>query len=280
MTSPPADRPVAEPSAPLDPPALLDLAVRSARAAGAELMRRYGHVHVVATKSSATDVVSDADRASEALLVSMLRGERPDDGVFGEEGASIPTRSGITWVVDPLDGTVNYLYRLGHFAVSVAAQDALGSVVGAVFDPVADRLFTAMRGGGSYLDGQRLAVNDPVPVDRALLATGFGYAADRRAAQGALIAHLLPQVQNIRRFGSAALDLGAVASGRMDAYLEEGVQAWDIAAGSLIATEAGAVVTTATPTGAPTGILAAGPALHARLTALIDGWARGRHPGS
>jgi myo-inositol-1(or 4)-monophosphatase len=259
-----------------DTDALGDLAVRAARAAGDELLRRYGHVVGLATKSSATDPVSDADRASEALLARMIRAERPDDGILGEEGAAVNGRSGITWVVDPLDGTVNYLYQLDNFSVSVAAQDADGSIVGVVFDPVRDRLFSAVRGSGAYQDGRLLRVNDPVPVSRALLATGFGYAAERRAAQGAMIAHLLPQVRDIRRFGSAALDLCAVAAGTVDGYLEEGVQAWDVAAGGLIAAEAGAAVSTATPTGAPSGIFAAGPALHAELGALVDGWAARR----
>lgn len=255
---------------------LLDLAKRAARAAGDELLRRYGHVEGLATKSTATDPVSDADREAERILVTTILGDRPDDGIIGEEGTDRPGASGLTWVVDPLDGTVNYLYQLDNFSVSVAAQDAAGSVVGVVYDPVRDRLFSAVRGSGAYLDGRSLRVNDPVPVSRALLATGFGYAAERRAAQGAMIAHLLPLVRDIRRFGSAALDLCSVAAGTVDGYLEEGVQAWDVAAGGLIAAEAGATVTTATPTGAPTGIFAAGPALHAELAALVDGWAARR----
>lgn len=269
MTVPPADAPDVLAA---DPVVLLDLAARAARAAGAELLRRYGHVAGLSTKSSATDPVSDADRASEELLAGMLQAERPDDGILGEEGASVPSRSGITWVVDPLDGTVNYLYQLDNFSVSVAAQDGDGSLVGAVYDCTRDRMFTALRGGGAFRDGRRLTVNDPVDVERALLATGFGYAAERRASQGAMIAHLLPQVRDIRRIGSAALDLCAVADGAVDGYLEEGVQAWDVAAGGLIAAEAGAVVSIATPTGAPTGIFAAGPALHAAMTAIIGAW--------
>jgi myo-inositol-1(or 4)-monophosphatase len=256
--------------------ALLDLAMRAAWAAGEELLRRYGHVAGLATKSSATDPVSDADRASEALLVGMIRAERPDDAILGEEGASVSGSSGLTWVVDPLDGTVNYLYQLDNFSVSVAAQDVAGSVVGVVYDPTGGRLFSAVRGSGASQDGRRLLVNDPVPVERALLATGFGYAAERRAAQGSMIAHLLPRVRDIRRLGSAALDLCAVAAGTVDGYLEEGVQAWDVAAGGLIAAEAGATVTVATPTGAPTGIFAAGPALHAQLGALVDAWVGSR----
>ena len=179
----------------------------------------------------------------------MITAERPQDGVLGEEGADRPSESGLIWVVDPLDGTVNYLYQLGNWAVSVAVEDDAGAVVGVVHDPVAGRTFTAIRGGGARLDGRVLRVNDPVPMHRALVATGFGYLPERRATQGALIARLLPRIRDIRRYGSAALDLCAVAAGHLDAYFEEGVQRWDVAAGGLVAREAGAVMTPCTPTG-------------------------------
>jgi myo-inositol-1(or 4)-monophosphatase len=268
---------------PVDPNALLDLAVRAARLGGGELLRRYGHVEGLATKSSATDPVSDADRASERLITELILRERPDDGFVGEEGAFREGDSGIRWLIDPLDGTVNYLYQLDNFSVSVAALDADGPLAGAVLDPTRDRLYTAVRGAGAFHDGVRLRVNDPVPLDRALLATGFGYTPERREAQAALIAALLPRVQNIRRLGSAALDLCLLAAGRVDAYLEEGVQAWDTAAGGLIAAEAGAQVSPATPSGADSGVLAAGPALHAVLAEAVDEWsarwrARERRP--
>ncbi len=250
---------------------LLDLAVRSARAAGAELLSRYGHIEGLDTKSSATDPVSDADRAAEAMIVRMLLAERPDDGLIGEEGASRPSDSGITWVIDPLDGTVNYLYQLDNFSVSIAAEDGAGGLVGAVFDPVMDRMYTAIRGQGALVDGRPLRVNDPVPMDRALLATGFGYSTGRRAAQAAIVAGLLPQIRDIRRFGSAALNLCEVAGGRIDAFWEEGVNHWDVAAGGLIAVEAGAVMTTSTLTDAVTGWLVAGPALHGALTEALSG---------
>jgi myo-inositol-1(or 4)-monophosphatase len=171
-----------------------------------------------------------------------------------------------------LDGTVNYLYGLDNFSVSVAALDANGPLVGVVLDPTRDRLYTAIRGAGAFHRGTRLRVNDPVALDRALLATGFGYLAARREAQASLIAALLPRIRDIRRIGSAALDLCAVAAGRVDAYLEEGVQAWDTAAGGLIAAEAGAVVTRATPSGAESGVLVAGPSLHAALAVAVDDW--------
>ena len=254
-----------------DGSALLDLALRAARGAGTELLSRYGRIEGLATKSSSTDPVSDADRAAEQLLVELIRRERPDDGLISEEGATRPSRSGITWVIDPLDGTVNYLYELGNFSVSIAAEDADGAIVGVVHAPASGRTFAAVRGAGAIGDGQRLQVNDPVPLERALLATGFAYTRDKRALQGELIARMLPQIRDVRRFGSAALDLCYVASGAVDAYFEEGTNHWDIAAGSLIAREAGAVVTTTQmPTGGPTGCLAAGPALHAELDRALS----------
>lgn len=261
MTPPRADSP--------DSAALLDLAVSAARAAGAELLSRYGHIQGLDTKSSATDPVSDADRAAESMIVRMLLEQRPGDGLIGEEGAAKPSDSGVTWVIDPLDGTVNYLYELDNFSVSIAAQDSSGGLVGAVFDPVQDRMYTAVRGGGAFAGNRRLRVNDPVPLGRALVATGFGYSAARRAAQGAIIARLLPQIRDIRRFGSAALNLCEVAGGRLDAYYEEGVNHWDVAAGGLIAMEAGALMSTITITDAPTGWVVAGPGLHAELTAAL-----------
>ena len=171
---------------------LLDLAVRGARAAGAELMARYGHVQGLDTKTSATDPVSDADRAAEMILVELIVQERPQDGLLGEEGAARESRSGLRWVIDPLDGTVNYLYQLDNFSVSVAVEDADGPLVGVVLNPVNGHLYRAIRGGGAAVDGRPLRVNDPVLMERALIATGFGYSVERRRAQGALVAELLP----------------------------------------------------------------------------------------
>ena len=248
---------------------LLELAESAARAAGNELLRRFGQVEGLDTKSSQTDPVSDADRASEALLTRLLLSQRPGDGILGEEGADRPSSSGITWVVDPLDGTVNYLYGLGSWAVSVAADDAEGTLIGVVHDPLTKRAFTGIRGVGAWLDGKPIRVNDPVPLDRALLTTGFSYDAGRRVAQAELITELLGHMRDIRRIGSAALDLCFVAAGMADAYLEEDAKHWDWAAGALIVRAAGGVVSEATPTGGKTGILAAGPALHADLTTLL-----------
>ena len=253
----------------VDTDVLLDLAIRGAHAAGAELMARYGHIQGLDTKTSATDPVSDADRAAEAILVEMITGERPGDGLLGEEGAARESRSGIRWVIDPLDGTVNYLYQLDNFSVSVAAEDEQGGLVAVVHNPAIGRTYRAIRGAGAAVDGRQLRVNDPVPMARALVATGFGYDAGRRRSQGALIAALLPRMRDIRRIGSAALDLCAVASGAVDGYFEEGVKAWDVAAGGLIAREAGARYAAVTPTGAETGCLAAGPALFEELHAAL-----------
>lgn len=255
--------------------ALLDLAVRTARAAGAELLRRYGRVEGLDTKSSLTDPVSDADRAAEALIVTELTAARPDDGLIGEEGAERPSTSGLTWVIDPLDGTVNYLYELDNFAVSIACEDAEGGVVGVVFDPVRDLLFSAVRGEGATLTTaggapRPLRVSQPGSLSATLLSTGFGYSASRRALQGALVAQLLPKVRDIRRIGSAALDLCAVAAGRLDAFYEEGVQHWDVAAGGLIAREAGALMTPLTLTDATTGWVVASAVVHAELSALLE----------
>jgi myo-inositol-1(or 4)-monophosphatase len=255
---------------------LLALAERTAVLAGEDLVRRYGHVRGLETKSSATDPVSDADRAAEQLIVDALLSARPNDGIVAEEGGARPTESGLTWVIDPLDGTVNYLYQLGGWGICIAAEDAEGTVCGVVHEPLTHRTFTAVRGRGAWLDGTPLHVNDPVPISEALLATGFAYLPERRARQAALVARMLPHVRDIRRLGSSALDVCFVAAGSIDAYLEEYTNHWDRAAAVLIASEAGAIVTTATPTGAEMGILVAGPNLHRELTDLL--FAVGEHP--
>ncbi|CAN5837795.1 inositol monophosphatase family protein [soil metagenome] len=246
---------------------LLDLAERAARRAGRELLGRYGNASGVSTKSSATDPVSDADRASEEILVSTLLNERPDDGLLGEEGAARPAASGLRWVLDPLDGTVNYLYGLPAWCVSVACEDADGGLVGAICDPLRGETFRAARGHGAWLGRERLAVNDPVALERALVATGFAYDPAARALQGARAGALLPQVRDLRRAGSAALDLCNVAAGRVDGYYEAGVGHWDWAAGALIAAESGATVSRYTAADGRHGLVVAGPALHDPLRA-------------
>jgi myo-inositol-1(or 4)-monophosphatase len=258
----------ADPVAPgVDRDALLQLAVDAAEAAGAGQQLRAGDVHTVAPKSSATDPVSEADRAAETLLVERLRAARPDDGFLGEEGADRAGTSGLRWVLDPLDGTVNYLYGLPAWCVSVACEDADGGLVGAICDPLRGETFRAARGHGAWLGRERLAVNDPVALERALVATGFAYDPAARALQGARAGALLPQVRDLRRAGSAALDLCNVAAGRVDGYYEAGVGHWDWAAGALIAAESGATVSRYTAADGRHGLVVAGPALHDPLRA-------------
>ncbi len=253
-----------------NPDALLALAVEVATRAGDELLARRGQAGAVRAKTSATDPVSDADEASERLIVDTLLAARPDDGLLGEEGADRTGTTGLRWVVDPLDGTVNYLYGLPAWAVSVACEDDAGALVGVVCDPTSGELFTAVRGGGAWCDGRPLTVNDPVTLEQALIATGFAYDVEQRARQATIVAGLLPKVRDLRRIGAAALDLCAVAAGRVDAYYEDTTSRWDWAAGALIAAEAGAVVS---PLG--DGLTAAGPALHTALRAALDEAAAG-----
>lgn len=212
-----------------------------ARAAGALLVegRPAGRL-AVESKSSPTDVVTAMDRAAEELIVSELAALRPDDGVLGEEGATRTGTSGVHWLVDPLDGTVNYLYDLGGWAVSVAALTGSVVLAGAVYIPSAGELFAAVRGGGATCNGTPLQLGPGPTLGQALVATGFGYAASRRAYQADVLRSVLPAVRDIRRHGACAVDLCLVASGRVDAYFERGVKPWDHAAGGLIASEAGA----------------------------------------
>ncbi len=225
------------------PVELLDLAVATALEA-AELVRsaRADGVRVAATKSSDVDVVTEADRASERLIRERLLGARPGDGFLGEEGGAADSSTGVVWVVDPIDGTVNFLYDIPQYAVSIAAEVDGEVLAGVVVDVAAGQVYAASSGGGATRDGEPLAVRASAPLAERLVATGFGYDADMRAAQVAAVSRMLPQVRDIRRFGAAALDLCAVACGRVDAYVEEGLNPWDHAAGALIAREAGARV--------------------------------------
>lgn len=235
--------------------ALEGLAAEVARSAGRLVVDERPHaVEVSATKSSATDVVTVMDQRSQDHLIDRLREARPDDAVLGEESGGAAGTSGITWVIDPIDGTVNYLYGIPAYAVSVAAvvgdpttPGAWRPFVGAVYNPVTDELYLARAGGGSriVLSGgieRRLAPTACTELGQALVGTGFGYAAQRRERQGRLLLEVLPQIRDIRRIGSAALDLCAVGAGLIDAYYETGLNPWDLAAGWLIATEAGACV--------------------------------------
>ena len=227
----------------VEPRELLALAESAARAAGRLLVDgRPPDLRVASTKSSPTDVVTEMDTAAERLLVERLLSARPDDGARGEEGASGAGTSGVRWVLDPIDGTVNYLYDLPAWAVSVAAEIDGASVVGVVHAPAMGRTWTAVRGAGAFQGGAPVRCAAPVPVEQALIGTGFGYAATRRARQGEVLRALLPRVRDVRRIGSAAIDLCLVAGGQLDGYYERGTNRWDIAAGRLVAQEAGARV--------------------------------------
>ena len=253
-------------------PELLALAQRSARAAGALLLDRFQRPATgVDRKSSATDMVSDADRDAEALIRRMILEQRPGDGLLGEEGAEVAGDSGLEWVVDPLDGTTNYLYGLPIWSVSVACEDADGGLVGVVFDPCRDELFAAERGGGgATLNGGPIAVSQLGDLSRALIGTGFAYDARTRQRQARMLVEVLPHVRDIRRGGSAAIDLAWVACGRLDGYFELGTQHWDRAAGMLLVAEAGGVAATLDrPDEGGEGALAAGHALHGGLSELV-----------
>ena len=222
---------------------LLDLALDIAREAArnAADMRSRG-VSVAGTKSSDIDIVTEADRATEELIRRRVRDARPDDGFVGEEGSDRAGTSGVRWIVDPIDGTVNYLYGLPTYAVSVAVAVHDVVEVGVVLNPATGEEWTAARGHGATRDGTPIRVRDRVPLAQSLIATGFNYEQPVRARQAEAIARMLPQVRDIRRAGSCALDLCAVASGLLDGYVEEGPMEWDDAAGGLIAREAGATV--------------------------------------
>jgi myo-inositol-1(or 4)-monophosphatase len=212
-------------------------------------------------------MVSDADRAAEEAISRLLRAERPSDGLLGEEGMSLEGTSGRRWVVDPLDGTTNYLYRYRAWCVSVALEDAEGGLVGVVHDPLGGETFTAVRGQGAYVNDAPIRVRDGADLSRALVATGFGYDPDVRAGQAELLRRVLPQVRDIRRAGAAALDLCHVAAGRLDGYFERGLKAWDLAAGALIVREAGGAVLPLV--GGRPGVAAAGPNLIESLARLV-----------
>ena len=221
------------------------------------------------SKSTATDPVSDADRDAEALIRDLLVRERPADGLLAEEGTSEGGESGRRWVFDPLDGTVSYLYGYPHWCVSVALEDDEGTLLGVVYDPNREELFAAERGAGATLGGEPVQVREAPPLEEALVATGFGYDSRRRASQAKVVADLLPAVRDIRRAGSAALDLSWLAAGRLDAYYERGLQPWDWAAGSLLVREAGGTVEELP--GEPYGLIAGPEPLVRALLPLAEG---------
>jgi myo-inositol-1(or 4)-monophosphatase len=245
---------------------LASVAAAAAAAGGEALLHHYGRATGVGTKSGVHDPVSDADREAEAVIVDRLLRARPDDGLLGEEGAERTGTSGLRWVIDPLDGTTNYLYGYPGWAVSVAAEDDLGGLVGVVHDPLRGETFTAIRGGGAWLGARRLAVNDPVRLADALVTAGFSFNAEDREREGALIARLLPRVRDLRSGGSVALGLAWVAAGRVDAFFQNRSSRWDWAAGALIAGEAGAAVRVDEGTGC---VVACSPALADELPGLV-----------
>jgi myo-inositol-1(or 4)-monophosphatase len=248
----------------------LELAERAARAAGEVLMSYFGQApEGLGAKSSPTDPVSDADREAERVINEIISTHRPEDGVIGEEGASSPATNGRTWIVDPLDGTVNFLYGMRAWAVSIALEDRDGIAAAVVFNPVDAECFSASRGEGARLNGRPIQVSKCSALEHAMVATGFSYEADRRAEQAQLLTRLLPAVRDVRRAGAAALDLAYVASGRVDAYYERGLKRWDEAAGRLLVTQAGGTVIDLD--GEPAGVLAAAtPELAALLQQEVD----------
>jgi myo-inositol-1(or 4)-monophosphatase len=250
---------------------LLDLALRLAADAAELLVRDRESVALdTGTKSTPTDVVTALDKASERLIVEGLRAARPGDGVLGEEGSDSAGTTGVRWIIDPVDGTVNYLYRLPSYAVAIAAEVDGVLEVGVVHQPATGEVFAARRGHGATRNGEPIRVSQETELGQALVATGFGYAAERRAAQGRVLAEVLPRVRDIRRLGASAPDICNVACGRVDAYYERGLSPWDLAAASVIAEEAGAKV--GGLHGAPAGgdlVIAAPPALFDALHDLL-----------
>jgi myo-inositol-1(or 4)-monophosphatase len=245
----------------------LAIAEAAARAAGALLLDAYGGEHAIHAKSTPTDLVSEADLAAERLIREILRERAPEDGIVGEEGDDVPSGSGRQWVVDPLDGTINFLFGYPQWCVSVACE----GLAGVIFDPIRDELFAGGAGLPTTLNGEAVAASERTDLATALVATGFGYDAEQRGEQGALAATVLPRCRDIRRAGSAALDLAWAAAGRVDAFYEHGVQRWDVAAGVLLCAGAGLEVRPLRARGRlPAGVLAAPPAIAGELAALVD----------
>lgn len=265
------------------PAQLLELARATAEEAAAFVAAGQGRAgEQVGTKSSPVDVVTAVDTASEELIVGRLLAARPGDGVLGEEGAAREGSSGVRWVVDPIDGTVNFLYGLPAYAVSIAAEVDGRTEAGVVLNAATGELFTAVRGQGAELispgvPARRLHGSAPAGLEQALVATGFGYRAEQRRLQGAVVADLLPEVRDIRRHGCASLELCAAAAGRVDAYYELDLKPWDHAAGALVAAEAGLVLsgTDGRPFAEPMAVAAAA-SVAGPLVALLERLHAGR----
>ena len=246
---------------------LLELARKVGLDAGALLMER-PPAFEIESKSTAIDIATQMDKKAEKFIMESLLAARPDDGIIGEEGSSVESKSGITWVIDPLDGTVNYFYGLPGWNVSIAAKDKVGSVVGVVTAPTINSTWWATRGGGAFYNGHQIHCNDPIALDRSLIATGFQYDVAHRISQLEDFSKLVPIVRDLRRNGAAAVDLCHVAMGALDGYYEAGLKEWDWAAGGLVATEAGARFVQYGQEPLRT-TLAAGPTLHGHLASLL-----------
>jgi myo-inositol-1(or 4)-monophosphatase len=257
-------------------------AVDELRALAEELARRAGSLALAGrknlaggavvhdTKSTPTDPVTEFDRAAERVIVDELRRRRPDDSIVGEEGAGHQGSSGLAWHLDPIDGTVNFVYGLAAWATSIGVLDADGGVAGAVYVPATGEMFSAARGRGATLDGSPIRCTAPVDLATSLIGTGFSYSPATRAAQGERLASLLPRVRDVRRSGSAAIDLCSVACGRLDAYFEEHLNSWDLAAGLVICTEAGAASSDFSGGAArPAEVVVAAPTVHDELLATL-----------
>ena len=252
---------------------MLAIAEQAARAAGALLRERFegGAERATGSKSTPTDPVSEADRAAERAIRDLIAERRPDDAILGEEGGETQEGAGLRWIVDPLDGTVNFLFGVPQWCVSVAVHDDDGGLAGVIYDPMRDELFAGSRDGGApTLNGAEVRGSQRDELESALVATGFAYDADVRRAQAAVVAEVLPRVRDVRRMGSAALDLAWTAAGRYDAFYERGVHIWDTAAGTVLC-EAGGLQVRALEEGdaAPAGVVVAPPGLMESLAALV-----------
>ncbi len=254
---------------------LLEIAREAARVGAEQLVARIGLRAGLRTKTTPTDLVSEADLASETAIRTVIQKRRPGDAILAEEGglASGSGSSEVRWLVDPLDGTVNFVFGIPAFAVSIACEDSGGTIAGVVFDPLREECFEATRSGAPFLNGEQIEVQERASdLGLAMVATGFGYDAAMRSRQATTLARVLPRVRDIRRVGAAALDLAWTACGRFDAYYERGLKPWDLAAGGLIAERSGLVVRTLPATAEePPGVLTAPAELIDELEALIEG---------
>ncbi len=243
---------------------LRDLAASIAQQVGSEVMSRRAGGFDWTTKSSPTDVVTEIDTWAEATIVEAIRNARPDDGLVGEEGASSESSTGVVWIIDPIDGTTNLFYDIPGFSVSIGVELDGSPVAGAVFDPVRNELFAAGAGLGATRNGEPISPTPATDLTKSLIGTGFSYSAENRSTQAAALTHVMPAVRDIRRLGGAALDLCAVAVGRLDGFFERGLAPWDHAAGAVIAREAGAIVSVGDLT------YAAAPGIASQLVELLD----------